>query len=61
MTSGPKPGAGALSANGRGLRCTYDAWNRLAKVQEWTWNDADSDGVFDEGDENVTGTLAEYR
>ena len=61
MISGPKPGQEALSS-GKGHRYTWDAWNRLVQVEEWTWIDAgEKNGQFDEGEESNVTTIETHR
>lgn len=59
MASGPKPGC-APGDGQTGQSHTYDAWNRLVAVEEWTWDDADEDGVFQADEEAYPTAVAEY-
>jgi RHS repeat-associated protein len=60
MKRGPKPGDESM-AGGTRHKYTYDAWNRLVKIETWDWNDANEDGKVQDGEVQVTGTVAEYR
>ena len=60
MVRGPKPGEAAASG-AKGQNYTYDAWNRLVKVEEWTWTDTDEDGVFEATEKSTPVPVAEYQ
>jgi RHS repeat-associated protein len=60
MVRGPKPGEAAAPGQ-TGQNYTYDAWNRLVKVEEWTWTDANEDGEFQAGEKSTAVPVAEYR
>jgi len=60
MVSGPKPGSPAGDGQ-TGQTYTYDAWNRLVKVEEWIWTDTNEDGVFQAGEKSTAVTVAEYQ
>jgi RHS repeat-associated protein len=53
MTVAPKPGAEATT----GLALTYNAWNRLVKVEQWT----DSNGNHTKDTGESASTVATYR
>jgi hypothetical protein len=60
MKRGPKPGDESM-AGGTRHKYTFDAWNRLVKVETWNWNDANSDGKVQDTEVQVADTVAEYR
>jgi RHS repeat-associated protein len=60
MVSGPKPGS-APGDGQTGQTYTFDAWNRLVAVEEWTWDDANEDGVFQAGEKSTPVPVAEYQ
>jgi RHS repeat-associated protein len=60
MTSGPKPGEAAGDGQ-TGQNYTYDAWNRLVKVEEWIWTDSNEDGEFQAGEKSTAVPVAEYQ
>jgi RHS repeat-associated protein len=60
MVSGPKPGS-ARGDGQAGQSYTYDAWNRLVKVEEWIWTDSNEDGEFQTGERSTAVPVAEYQ
>ena len=60
MKRGPKPGDESM-AGGTRHKYTYDAWNRLVKIETWNWTDTNEDGKVQDGEVQVTGAVAEYR
>jgi len=59
LTGGPKPGE-AAAPGAKGQNYTYDAWNRLVAVEEWTWTDTNEDDVFQPGEKSNPVAVATY-
>jgi len=54
-------GPGEAAGDGQtGQTYTYDAWNRLVAVEEWTWTDTNEDGVFQPEEKSNPVAVAAY-